>query len=69
LVSLSRYTTVGTLMGNLVGRMILEGKLARLVYLSLYKQHQLALHGFFQVVLVTLANFLRHQAKPRMKLH
>lgn len=69
LVSLSRYTTVGTLMGNLVGRMILEGKLARLVYLSLYKQHQLALHGFFQVVLVTLANLLRHQAKPRMKLH
>jgi NADH dehydrogenase len=69
LISLSRYSAVGTLMGNLVGRVILEGKLARLVYLSLYKQHQLALHGFLQVTLVTLVNLVRSPTKPRLKLH
>jgi NADH dehydrogenase len=37
LVSLSRFSTVGSLMGNLVGgRMAIEGRLARFVYTSLY---------------------------------
>jgi NADH dehydrogenase len=69
LVSLSRFSTVGTLMGNLVGRVMLEGKLARLVYLSLYKQHQMSLHGFFRVSMVTMANLVRHRTRPRLKLH
>jgi len=44
LVSLS-YSSVGNLMGNLLGSVMIEGKLACLTYLSLYKKHQLALHG------------------------
>lgn len=51
LVNLGRYTTVGNLMGNLAskisGNIFIEGIIACLVYLSLYKMHQLALHGFF----------------------
>ncbi len=40
LVSLSRFSTVGSLMGNLVGgRMAIEGRLARFVYVSLYRLH------------------------------
>ena len=36
LVSLARYATVGSLMGNLIGgRMAIEGRLARFVYISL----------------------------------
>jgi NADH dehydrogenase len=43
--------------------------LARLTYLSLYKKHQLALHGFVWVALTTLINLLRLRTEPRLKLH
>lgn len=72
MVNIGRYTTVGSLMGNvsrLSGSMMLEGLIARLVYLSLYKMHQLALHGFIRTSLSTLANFLTRRYRPRMKLH
>ncbi|NCW25491.1 MAG: NAD(P)/FAD-dependent oxidoreductase, partial [Betaproteobacteria bacterium] len=46
LVSLGEYSTVGNLMGNFVGgNMWLEGFFARWMYLSLYKMHEVALHG------------------------
>ena len=32
-------------MGNLFKSITIEGLLARLAYLSLYKKHQVALHG------------------------
>ncbi|MEJ2653172.1 MAG: NAD(P)/FAD-dependent oxidoreductase [Gammaproteobacteria bacterium] len=69
LISLSRYTAVGSLMGKLTGRVMVEGLLARLVYISLYKRHLMALHGAFRVVLSTLANVLKRGSSPRMKLH
>lgn len=73
LINMSRYSTVGNLMGNLSGKLstniMIEGVFARLVYTSLYKMHQLALHGFLRVVLNTIANVLTRRAKPRMKLH
>ena len=73
LVNMGQYTTVGNLMGNLAGKisgnLFIEGIIARLVYISLYKMHQLALHGFFRVTLSTIANILTRKSKPRMKLH
>ena len=46
LVSLSNFSTVGSLMGNLTrGSMMIEGRIARFVYISLYRMHQIALHG------------------------
>lgn len=70
LVSLGEYSTVGTLMGFLSGRSLrVEGWFARLMYLSLYKLHLLALHGFLGVVLDTLARFLKRGTEPRVKLH
>ena len=49
LVSLSRFSTVGSLMGNLTkGSMMIEGRIARVVYISLYRLHQMALHGMFK---------------------
>ena len=68
LISLS-YSSVGTLMGNLLGSVMIEGWFARVTYLSLYKKHQLALHGFVWVALVTFINFLRRRTEPRLKLH
>ena len=68
LISLS-YSSVGNLMGNLLGTVMVEGMLARLTYLSLYKKHQLAVHGFVWVALTTLINLLRLPTEPRLKLH
>lgn len=43
LVSLSEYSTVGSLMGSLSkGSFSVEGQVARLMYQGLHKQHQLA---------------------------
>lgn len=68
LISLS-YSSVGNLMGNLLGSVMVEGMIARLVYLSLYKKHQLALHGLFWVAFATLANLIKRRTEPRLKLH
>ena len=70
LVSLGEYTTVGNLMGFLVGKnLFIEGYFARLIYRSLYKQHQFALHGFWKVLLDTIARTLTRRTAPRVKLH
>ncbi len=70
LVSLGEYTTVGNLMGKLVGgNMIVEGFFARLMYASLYKMHELALHGYTKVALDTLARMLTRRTEPHVKLH
>jgi NADH dehydrogenase len=69
LVTLSRQHTVGNLMGALRGTLFIEGTIARLVYLSLYKKHQMVLHGFWRVFLMTLAELIGHRVKPKLKLH
>jgi len=70
LVSLGDYSTVGNLMGALVGRNLwLEGLFARLMYLSLYKLHELALHGFWKVALDTASRTITRRTGPRVKLH
>jgi NADH dehydrogenase len=70
LVSLGEYSTVGTLMGFVSGRSIrVEGWFARIMYLSLYKLHLLALHGFVGVALDTLARLLKRGTEPQVKLH
>jgi NADH dehydrogenase len=70
LVSLGQYSTVGNLMGALVGgNLWLEGTFARLMYLSLYKMHELALHGFWKVTLDTLARLITRRTEPHVKLH
>jgi NADH dehydrogenase len=69
LVSLSRFNTVGNFMGKRAGNILLEGKIARLLYLSLYKRHQLVLFGWWKVSLFTLANILTQRARSLLKLH
>jgi NADH dehydrogenase len=70
LISLGKYSTVGNLMGSLVGGNIwLEGYFAWLMYVSLYKLHELALHGFWKVALDTLARMITRRTEPHVKLH
>ncbi len=70
LVSLGKYSTVGSLMGFLVGRsMFVEGLFARLMYRSLYKMHQSALHGRAPVLWRTLVSVFSQRVEPGVKLH
>lgn len=69
LVSLGNYATVGNLMGNVIKSVRIEGVMARLVYLSLYKMHQVALFGFFRTALLTASNIFRRSVHPAIKLH
>jgi NADH dehydrogenase len=70
LVSLGTYTTVGNLMANFQGGNIwLEGLFARLMYLSLYKMHEITLHGFWKTALATLGRSISRSTEPRVKLH
>jgi NADH dehydrogenase len=68
LISLSS-STIGNLMGNLFKSITIEGMLARVAYLSLYKKHQIALHGLSAVTLMALANLLHRRTRPQLKLH
>jgi NADH dehydrogenase len=69
LVSLSRFSAVGNLMGNLTGSVMLEGWLARVFYASLYRMHQVALYGLFPTLLLMLGNRIGRGTEPRLKLH
>ncbi|WP_299397470.1 NAD(P)/FAD-dependent oxidoreductase [Pelagibius sp.] len=70
LVALSRFSTVGSLMGNLVGgRMAVEGRLARIAYTSLYRMHLIAIHGWFKGLAMILVGHVNRIVRPKLKLH
>ena len=70
LVNLSRYSTVGNLMGNLTSSsFFVEGKIARFVYLSLYRMHQQAIHGSAKTVALWISEKILRVVRPKMKLH
>jgi NADH dehydrogenase len=69
LVALGRYSTVGSLMGGLIGNMMVSGHIALFVYLSLYKMHQAALYGWPRAILISFLQFLRKGIDPQVKLH
>lgn len=70
LVSLGEYSSVGSMMGGLIGgSLMVEGLFAKLMYVSLYKMHQLALHGWFKVFLDTLSRLIHRRTHSIVKLH
>jgi NADH dehydrogenase len=70
LISLSRFSTVGSLMGNLVGgSLAVEGRLARLIYTSLYRLHLLGIHGWLKGTFLMLIGRVNRIVRPKLKLH
>ncbi|MDX1804475.1 MAG: NAD(P)/FAD-dependent oxidoreductase [Alcanivorax sp.] len=70
LVSLSNYSSVGMLMGNLKGgNFFVEGWLARMMYISLYRMHQAALYGWPRTLMLLIAGRFNKLVRPRLKLH
>lgn len=70
LVSLGELSAVGSLMGRLIGgSLLIQGLIARGMYASLYKMHQVSIHGVVRVVFDTIGRILRERLEPRVKLH
>lgn len=70
LVSLCRFSTVGSLMGNLVGgQMAVEGRLARFVDISLYRMHQIGIHVWAKGIALLLIGRVNRIVRPQLKLH
>jgi NADH dehydrogenase len=70
LVSLSRYSTVGNLMGNLVGgQLAVEGRIARVIYQSLYRMHLISIHGWIKGLVLIGVSIVNRVVRPRLKLH
>jgi NADH dehydrogenase len=70
LVSLGEYSSVGSMMGGLIGgSLMVEGLFAKLMYISLYKLHQLALHGWVKVFLDTVSRLIHRRTDSIVKLH
>lgn len=70
LVSLADYQTVGSVMDDVMhGRFLVQGRMARVAYQSLYRQHQLALHGPWRTALMMLASGVNQLIRPSIKLY
>ena len=65
LVSLSDQSTVGNILGNIN----VDGLFARMMYISLYRFHQVALHGVFKTSLMIIKDLLSKGSSPQLKLH
>ncbi len=70
LISLSHFQAFGSLLDELLRKnWMIEGKTAHWAYASLYRQHQMALHGFWKTVWVMLVNLMEKRIKPKLKLY
>jgi NADH dehydrogenase len=70
LVSLSKYSALGNLMGGVRGgNFFIEGWLARMMYISLYRLHQAAIYGWVRTLMLLLAGRFNRLLRPRLKLH
>lgn len=71
LVSLGKHTALANMLGGgmVGGSLMIEGVFARVMYASLYKMHELALHGFSTVALDTLARLITRRTESHVKLH
>ncbi|WP_299728398.1 NAD(P)/FAD-dependent oxidoreductase [uncultured Endozoicomonas sp.] len=69
LISLSRFSAVGNLMGAITGDMMIEGTLAKWFYISLYRMHQMTLFGKFRTGTLILKDLIIRTTRPQLKLH
>lgn len=65
LVSLSEKKSVGHILGDIN----IEGIFAYFMYASLYRFHQIALHGVFRTSVLILKDILSKSSKPNLKMH
>ena len=69
LVNLSKFHTVGSLFSFIGGGILVEGRIARFTYLSLYHRHLIELYGPVRGVLMVVLKSLNRIIRPHLKLH
>lgn len=70
LISLAHFDAVGSLMRGASARsLFIEGRLAKLFYASLYRMHQMAIHGMVKTGVTVVVDGLNRFLRPKMKLH
>ena len=69
LISLSNKRAIGKIMGNLTGKINVEGRIARIMYLSLYRRHQAVLYGWTRMIVFVFKDLLIRNSGPRLKMH
>ncbi|MCU4675447.1 NAD(P)/FAD-dependent oxidoreductase [Catenovulum sp. 2E275] len=69
LVSFADYTSVGFLSSVTNKKVFVEGSIARHLYISLYRLHQAALHGYLKMLLLMLVGRINRRLRPLLKLH
>lgn len=70
LVSLSHFQAVGNLLDQMLNKnWLVEGKIAHWAYASLYRQHQMSIHGFWRTFWLMLVTILEKRIKPKLKLY
>lgn len=69
LVSFADYSTVGVLAGLVGKTFFVEGGIAKYLYISLYRLHQIALHGVLKTALLALVGRINRRLRPPLKLH
>jgi NADH dehydrogenase len=70
LVSLGENWAIGSLMGSLAGRnFLVEGLIAKWMYMSLHLAHHRAILGSTQTVILAAARLLQQRVSGRLKLH
>ncbi len=69
LVNLSRFHTVGNLFSFIGGGVVVEGRLARFTYHSLYRRHLLEVYGLVRGSLMMAVRSLSQFLRPALKLH
>ncbi|WP_419896671.1 NAD(P)/FAD-dependent oxidoreductase [Roseomonas sp. USHLN139] len=70
LVAIGHYNAFGSLgrLGLLGDSTFIQGRFAQFSYASLYRRHQLGLHGFWRSLMFWLADLLRKANAPRVKV-
>lgn len=69
LVSFADYSSVGFLSSMTNKKVFVEGSIARYLYVSLYRLHQAALHGYFKMMLLAVVGRINRRLRPLLKLH
>lgn len=66
---MASFNAVGTLTGLLGRKKVIEGLFARILYMSLYRLHQVALFGATRMLLKAFSELLQRKTRPRLTLH
>lgn len=68
-VSLGDNSSVGTVLGTVLGAFNMHGFIAKMGYVSLYRMHQLELLSPYKTIILLLKDLLTRALGPKLKLH